>query len=233
VYDTGDKWQRASVASHIISPFLVKRGVEKLEGIVISHFDKDHAGGLSDLQRQWRPGWVRSSENQRHFLKCRRGERWQWRGIEFDVLWPPKTVRRAYNPHSCVIRVFDKQNQVSFLLPGDIEILSEILLTRSTNEMRSDVIIVPHHGSQTSSSQFLIDSVRPQYAVASLKHNNRWNMPNDKVVERYRKLGANWLDTGQFGQITFTVADKTLYISHLRGGENASWYRKMLRSTVE
>lgn len=233
IYDTGDKWAQASVASQIISPFLVKRGVEKLEGIVISHFDKDHAGGLDDLQRQWRPQWVRSSENREQSLACRQGERWQWQHIEFYALWPPKTVNRAYNPHSCVIRVFDKQNQVSFLLPGDVETVSEILLTRGAGEIRSDVMIVPHHGSQTSSSQFLLDSVQPQYAVASLKHNNRWNMPSDKVVERYRELGANWLDTGQFGQITFTVADKTLYISHLRGGENASWYRKMLRSAVE
>ncbi len=233
VYDTGDKWQQSSVASQIISPFLVKHGVDKLEGVVISHFDKDHAGGLGDLQQQWQPSWVRTSEKRKHFLTCRQGERWQWQGIDFHVLWPPKTVSRAYNPHSCVIRVIDKSSQVSFLLPGDIEILSEILLTRGENEMQSDVIIVPHHGSQTSSSQFLLDSVQPQYAVASLKYNNRWNMPNDKVVERYRESGAYWLDTGQFGQITFTVADKTLYISHLRGGENASWYRKMLRSAVE
>jgi competence protein ComEC len=119
------------------------------------------------------------------------------------------------------------------MLTGDIELVSEWMLSRKGSALQSDVMLVPHHGSKTSSSRRFIESVSPTLAVASLAKGNRWGMPNEEVVKRYQSINAKWLDTGESGQITIRVSAEDWNYHSIRQDRAQPWYRQMLRKGVE
>ncbi|EJE8537152.1 DNA internalization-related competence protein ComEC/Rec2 [Vibrio vulnificus] len=231
LYDTGKSWHGGSIAQQVIEPILLSRGSRSLDGVIISHQDDDHAGGLPYLQQKMRPQWVRSS----HYLSdfpCIKGQDFEWQGLKMTVLWPPRQVTRAYNPHSCVIRMEDEENQFSFLMTGDIDALAEWILIREPEQLNSDVVLVPHHGSRTSSIEPFVNAVQADAAIASLAKGNQWGMPQPQVVETYRRHLTQWFDTGELGQITLYVEQRRWQIVSRRDTFNA-WYRQMLRNQVE
>lgn len=233
VYDTGSSWPGGSNVKSVVEPVLQLRGHRQLDGLILSHLDNDHAGDWQGLAERWQPNWIRASQLGREFMPCVRGENWQWQALHFEVLWPPKQVSRAYNQHSCVIRMSDSQSGYSVLLSGDVTAMGEWLLARDGVELQSDVMIVPHHGSKTSSTAEFIAKVAPQLAIASLAKENRWNLPNRQVVERYQKQQIEWLDTGQSGQISLFFYPNHLDWFTQRGFGWEPWYRQMLRKGVE
>ncbi|WP_430472237.1 DNA internalization-related competence protein ComEC/Rec2 [Vibrio misgurnus] len=233
IYDTGSSWPTGSYAHSVIEPLLQQRGIQQLDGLILSHLDNDHAGDWQGLASRWQPRWMRSSQHGVQFEPCVRGVSWQWQSLEFNVLWPPQRVSRAYNPHSCVIRVSDTQSQYSVLLSGDVTALGEWLLARDGVVLQSDVMLVPHHGSKTSSTAEFIAQVQPQLAIASLAKDNRWNLPHPQVVARYQQQQVQWLDTGQMGQISlFFYPDQLDWLAQRRRYWEP-WYRQMLRKGVE
>ncbi len=132
------------------------------------------------------------------------------------------------------IRVHDLESEHSVLLAGDIESVAEWLIVRQKGELlASDIIVVPHHGSSSSSIDKFVSSVQPEIAVASLAKSNQWQLPNPEVVNRYKKVGANWLDTAESGQVTIEFVNKSKKISTLRNSQSGRWYRQMLRNGVE
>ncbi|WP_084659597.1 DNA internalization-related competence protein ComEC/Rec2 [Vibrio sonorensis] len=203
LYDTAAAWTDGSVAKSIITPYLKQVGVHTLDGVIISHFDSDHAGGLSTITNQWNPNWLRTSQLGVG-LPCVKGQEWRWQEVSFDVLWPPKRVARAYNPHSCVIRVRFGTPSPTLLLSGDITTLVEYLLLRE-GVVRSDIVVIPHHGSKTSSSIAFVEGVQAKFALSSNRFRGRWNLPAQEVVERYKNSGALWLDTGKNGLIRVDI----------------------------
>lgn len=233
LYDTGSSWSQGSFAASLIDPLLTYRRAKKLDGVIISHTDNDHAGGLSDMISLRQPGWVIASQYHPQWLPCFKGQHWYWQGLELTALWPPGRVDRAYNLQSCVIRVHDAEYGHSLLLSGDVTAVGEWLLSRESSEVQSDVMLVPHHGSQTSSSKGFIARVRPQVAIASLAKGNQWNLPHPDVVKRYREAGVLWVDTADSGQVTVSFRAQSRQLSRLRQGTNSSWYRQMLRKGVE
>ncbi|WP_260258712.1 DNA internalization-related competence protein ComEC/Rec2 [Vibrio intestinalis] len=235
LYDTGASWPSGSYADSIVSPLLIKRGATELNHLVISHFDNDHAGGLYSLEQNWSIAQLISSQRveHAHFSQCRQGKQWQWGMLELTALWPPKAVSRAYNPQSCVIRVDDKQHGHSVLLSGDIESVAEWMLLRSPNLLDVDVLLVPHHGSRTSSSMAFIKAVSPQIAIASSAFQGRWMLPSEYVVQRYVDSGAIWYDTGQSGQVSLLYRGKNRQVTTMRALKGGAWYRQMLRKRVE
>lgn len=238
LYDLGNYWQGGSVVASTLLPILHQRSNPPVDGVILSHLDSDHAGGLDDLMVSKSGFWVRSSQGLSEQVSpqvytCIAGDVWHWQGLEFDVLWPPRLTKRAYNPHSCVIRLFDPRSQLSMLLTGDIELVSEWMLSRKGSALQSDVMLVPHHGSKTSSSRRFIESVSPTLAIASLAKGNRWGMPNEEVVKRYQSINAKWLDTGESGQITIRVSAKDWNYHSIRQDRAQPWYRQMLRKGVE
>jgi competence protein ComEC len=119
------------------------------------------------------------------------------------------------------------------LLTGDIELVSEWLLAREGEQLRSDVMLVPHHGSDSSSIKSFIEAVSPQLAIASLAKGNQWGMPSEFVIERYQEAGSTWLDTGESGQITITLSKEGWQYHAIREQQGGQWYRQMLRKGVE
>jgi len=150
-------------------------------------------------------------------------------------LWPPARVTRAYNPHSCVILVTYQETDRTFrlLLTGDIEKVSEILLSRELEPLSIDVMSVPHHGSKTSSSRYLHQTIDADYAVASNQFDSRWQLPSPVVREQYQNNGSIWYETGRSGQVSFQFIGQEIIVSTARSDYLAPWYRQMLRSRVE
>ncbi len=230
LYDTGNRWQGGSIAEQVIEPMLKQRGINKLDSLILSHLDLDHAGGRGYIEQQFKPWQKISSQALPGYAPCVAGEKWHWNGLDFLALWPPKLVKRAYNPHSCVVRV--SNDHFSILLSGDIDAISELLLAKSNYNLQSDVLLVPHHGSLTSSTSEFLDAVQPKVAIASLSKGSRWTLPHPKVLARYQQRNIDWMDTGEHGQISINIADEWHIVTE-RSQQSLRWYRQILRKGVE
>ena len=105
IYDTGIAWQESSIAEQVITPFLHYHGVRQIKSLILSHSDNDHAGGMTELIDQWRPQQVISSQVLKDGKECLSGQKMTWGALDIEFIWPNNAVPRAYNPHSCVVRV--------------------------------------------------------------------------------------------------------------------------------
>ncbi|WP_261888364.1 DNA internalization-related competence protein ComEC/Rec2 [Vibrio cortegadensis] len=233
LYDTGKAWIGGSIVESVVHPVLTSRGISGIDGLILSHLDSDHAGGRYQVESKLSPLWRRASQNIEGYQSCKKGDHWQWQGLMFDVVWPPKQVSRSFNPHSCVIRISDERSGVKVLLTGDVDAVSEWILRRNPDLLASDIMIVPHHGSITSSTMGFLNAIKPQLAVASLDKGSRWKMPADQVLANYQKIGSDWLDTGHSGQVSLFFYSNGWKVRSLRGEGNQAWYRQMLRKGVE
>ncbi len=221
VYDTGPRFtETADAGKRIIAPFLRTAGLRRVDGLVVSHQDLDHSGGARSLALGVPLGWFASSLYAEHELitslppgvptiACHAGQRWTWNEVRFTVLHPTTTeyadIQAKTNDRSCVLRVDSAQG--SALLTGDVEAISEMrLVKRETDGLRADVLLVPHHGSRTSSIPAFVRAVAPTYAVVTSGYRNRFGHPRAEIVARYRAVGAKVLRTDLDGAITFTFA---------------------------
>ncbi|WP_117234360.1 DNA internalization-related competence protein ComEC/Rec2 [Vibrio maerlii] len=241
LFDTGAAWGGGSMTQGVLLPNIKQRNLMNLDGVVISHFDNDHAGGLVDLNQDQEYKWFLSSRTRhseendvqvRH-LRCVQGEQYHWQGLIFDFLWPQQTVERPFNPQSCVVRVTDPRYGSSVLIPGDIDAVSEYLLARSGESISSDILIVPHHGSRTSSTSAFIKAVNPKVAIFTAAKQGRWSLPHPEVLQRYVKYGVEVYITGDDGQVTAYFNNSDWRIVKQRNAEYTPWYRQMLRKGVE
>jgi competence protein ComEC len=241
-YDTGPGWSGdADSGNRIMVPFLRGEGVRRLDGLVVSHADDDHAGGAISVAASREPGWLLSplaASDPLHglvgeSLRCEAGRRWNWDGVEFRVLHPggdaylePRGEARRHsradgnpartrkeNDRSCVLRIATRGGCV--LLTGDVEARSESeMLARDREALRCQVLVVPHHGSRTSSSPAFVDAVDAGIGVLSVGHRNRFRHPNDAVVRRYAERGVRLYRTDEAGALRVVLpADAALPIA--------------------
>lgn len=225
LYDTGSAWEGGSIAQRVVIPVLHHRGIEQLEGMILSHSDNDHAGGKELIKQIMKPKWVKSSEYQAEILPCIQGEKWQWQGLDFQVLWPPKRVTRAFNPHSCVIKVSDSFH--SILLTGDMTDVSELLMLNQHPNLTADLLLVPHHGSRSSSTEKLLRQLQAEVALVSVAKHNPWSLPSLKIKKRYQQNSIQWIETAKSGQITVHYKNEKRTILKHRQELAANWYRKL------
>jgi competence protein ComEC len=211
-YDAGPTWNaEADSGSRIVVPYLRGEGVRRLDALVVTHADDDHAGGAASVAKSRSPRWLLSSlppDDWRRRLApvsfdCLAGARWEWDGVSFEVLHPVAAAlrdRRRENDRSCVLRV--AAGGGSALLAADIERQAEAeLLARSPERLRADALLVPHHGSRSSSTPAFVAAVSPAVALVSVGWRNRFNQPSPVVLARYRDSGAEILRTDLLGAI--------------------------------
>lgn len=242
-YDAGPAWGGDSDSGdRIVVPFLRGEGIARLAGQVVSHADDDHAGGAIFVAVSRRPAWLLSSlppDDTLHGLvplsiPCSAGSRWEWDGVEFAVLHPageasrrPRVdggpiLRARENDRSCVIRV--QAAGASILLTGDIEARSEAeMLARNAALLRSDVLLVPHHGSRTSSSAPFLDAVGPRLALVSTGHRNRFGHPHAAVLTRYAARGIEIRRTDHDGALRVVLPADAARAIEVRGH---GWQRR-------
>jgi competence protein ComEC len=200
LYDTGPQYSRDSDAGQrVLLPLLRARGDWPLDLLMLSHRDADHVGGARALLGAGAAATLSGSLEDGHPLRalasssgrCEAGQAWQWDGVRFEVLHPPASAYGGgwkSNGMSCVLRVWGPQG--SMLLAGDIERAQEAaLVVANPGALRSDVLIVPHHGSKTSSTAAFLDAVQPSVAIVQSGYRNRFGHPAQEIVDRYVARG--------------------------------------------
>ena len=213
LYDTGPAYfSDSDSGSRIVVPFLRAAGIAHLDGVVVSHDDIDHSGGLLSVLQALPVDWVATSLTQSEpalalaarSQRCFAGQQWQWDGVRFEILHPTwesyneSTIKD--NDRGCVLRVVGAAGTV--LLAADIERQSEQqLLQRGSAQLPADVLIVPHHGSTTSSSDAFLDQVHPKIAIIPVGYRNRFGHPAAEVLARYQRLGARIFRTDRDGAL--------------------------------
>ncbi|MFG6449322.1 DNA internalization-related competence protein ComEC/Rec2 [Roseateles sp. BYS180W] len=203
LFDAGPQWASGQDAgTRIVVPTLWAQGLVPLSMLMVSHADMDHRGGAAAVQRDAQPRRLLGALPQA--TPCLAGQRWQWDGVEFELLhpWPQTgapTRRVAENERSCVLRV--RAAGGSVLLPGDLPAAQEAQLVAAYGAagLQSSVLMVPHHGSKSSSSKPFIEAVAPRWAVVQAGANNRFGHPALEVRQRYAALGVPLVNTAQCG----------------------------------
>lgn len=210
VYDAGPWFsERFDAGRNIVAPALRSMGVRRVDHLMLSHGDTDHSGGAGGLAELVPIGQVSSGDAPPPELRdgaarCARGQQWRWDGVEFRVLSPESGDMAEGNNRSCVLRVEAKGTV--FLFPGDVEETVEARLVASAGSLLSaDVVVVPHHGSRTSSSAAFVAAVRPRFALVSAAYRSRFGHPHAVVVARYRTHGAEVINTADSGAIRLQV----------------------------
>lgn len=240
LYDTGPAYSADSDgASRVIVPYLRARGIARLDGVIISHSDLDHAGGAVSLLENVQAGWLASSlfaghpaveaqkERQRPHLHCVAGQSWTWEGVHFAMLHPlPAShldISLKPNARSCSVKITAGRH--SILLAGDIEAAQEAqLLARSAQgELAADVLLAPHHGSGTSSTQPFLSAVRPSLAIFQVGHRNRYKHPKAQVYERYGAMGITRLRTDVEGAVLLAFGED-IAVTPYRAARPRYWH---------
>lgn len=225
LYDAGPAYRGFDAGAQVVAPSLRALGVARLDALVLSHGDRDHAGGAAAVVRIFRPARVLSGEAGRFAgaMACVDGQRWTWDGVTFTFLAPPPGVADNPNDASCVLRVAGAGGAV--LLTGDIERAAEReLLARHRHRLRAAAVLVPHHGSRTSSSPAFVAAVGASVAIVSAARHSRHGHPHPQVAARYRRAGGEVWNTAEEGAITLTLAaDGALAVTGERRRRPGLW----------
>lgn len=205
LYDTGMGYPSGyDMAQAVILPYFHYHGIHEIDKLIISHDDIDHRGGLKSVLNAMTVKTRLDNEGSEETQNCHHHPSWSWDGVRFTFLFLPYR-HKSDNNNSCVLMI-DNGYQKTLLL-GDIESQAEkTLIEKVGNRLQSNYMLVPHHGSKTSSSLALIKSVRPNYALVSTGRWNRYKFPHKMVMQRYQKAGIPVFNTSACGQIDWLMS---------------------------
>ncbi|MFZ7255724.1 DNA internalization-related competence protein ComEC/Rec2 [Avibacterium avium] len=226
LYDTGAAWRGGSMATLEILPYLQRQGIV-LDKLILSHDDNDHSGGASDILQVFpqaeliTPSEKNHAKNHRTF--CLQGQQWQWQGLHITALSPLKIRKRAENPDSCVLLIDDGNRKV--LLTGDADSQTERQFADLAEKI--EILQVGHHGSKTSSSEYLLKTTQPKIALISSSRGNPWHFPHSVVLERLKAQQSAVYNTADFGQISLLFFPEQIKIYTARS-EFSPWYRGLI-----
>jgi competence protein ComEC len=205
----------------IVLPALAASGRRTLDRIIVSHADNDHAGGAAAVVGAFPDADVLKGPDVAAFggRVCMRGERWEWDGVRFSILHPSEGFAARGNESSCVLKV--EAGAHALLVTGDIERRGEGAVL--TQPIAADVVVVPHHGSATSSSAPFVAAVTPKHALVSAGYANRWGFPRPEVRERWLEAGAAVLVTGDAGAISVALGPEGIAVAAERDRRHRYW----------
>ncbi|MDQ6645845.1 MAG: DNA internalization-related competence protein ComEC/Rec2 [Pseudomonadota bacterium] len=203
VYDAGAKYPSGfNLGEAVVLPSLRALGISRLDLLMISHGDNDHAGGAEVVATAF-PHALRSAGEpaRMHFpmSQCVTGQSWRWDGVTFRVLSPDAGYGDDGNDSSCVVLVEGPGGRL--LLTGDISSAVEPSVVARLGKGQAPVLLVPHHGSKTSSGTDFIRALKPPLAVVSAGWRNRFGHPRPAVVTRYADAGVPLFNTAVEGAI--------------------------------
>ena len=232
VYDSGPRWNPdADSGNRIVAPYLRGEGVRDLDALVVTHADEDHSGGAKSIIDMRKPKWILTSmeagsERLLGAAEVRRcqwtkdrpetdANNWIWDGVAFNIIHPAADAYDAVgtktNNLGCTLKITAPGG--SILMTADIEKASESqLIERFKDEstmLKSDVMVVPHHGSRTSSTDAFIDAVSPAVALVPVGYRSRYRHPHGAVMERYAARRIPVHRTDLLGALTLKFAVDT------------------------
>lgn len=241
LFDAGPPMGGSDAGERIVLPFLRASGIRALDMVLISHSHADHVGGARSVIEAFPVAALNASLPRAHGLfetarqraveayACVAGQRWQWDGVSFETLWPSRAHDAGDGPNSvsCVLRI--DTGRVAALLPGDIERPQELaMLARSRSEAQAAhwhaaIVIAPHHGSRTSSSDALLRATRPREVVFQAGYRNRHRHPHIAVERRYRRFGARVHRSDHHGAVRFETQGREIRVERYREAHRRYW----------
>jgi len=214
IYDAGPKVP-------VLVPFLKAQGIKTIDTLLLSHGDNDHTGGVAALLTNYPMPFILAGEPERLTqglaTACKQGQKWEWDGVQFEILYPFESSRlfMKRNNVSCILKV--AVGSKSILLTGDIEAIAEKSLSELGNKnLSASILIAPHHGSKSSSTDLFVKQVSAQYVVFAVGYLNRWGFPHEQVVARYRAQKAVDFNTAVEGALFFDIAPDKINIMTTR-----------------
>jgi competence protein ComEC len=225
------------VGASIVAPFLWRKKIRTVDTLVLSHANSDHLNGLIyiadhfHVKQVWLNHESADTFGYRMFMETIKKNHIQLpayrdiigvhniNGARIDILYPPADFRdksqrqtwRNLDNDSLVLRA--SFGHVSFLFPGDIKAPAEYNLASTIgNRLKSTVLLAPHHGSKTSSSQRFLEEVTPEVVVISSRYKSRFGFPHPSVLKRYREMGCRVLETALNGAVSMRTDGRTLEI---------------------
>ena len=230
VYDTGPAVPGVfSAAESVLLPNLEAEGIQRIDTLVVSHADNDHAGGVKELARQITIGRVVSGEpasvgemlDGMPVQDCEQPV--QRLGDLVIEYWQGDGATEG-NDASCVVRILHPESGIEWLLPGDItdqmeaRYLADLSVSEESGEAASRVLVAPHHGSKTSSSEAWVRVLKPDWVIYTAGYRHRYGHPHPTVTARYDEIGAVSLNTACSGSLVMTVVDNQLVLKEARNG---------------
>jgi len=220
------------IGETVVSEYLWWRGLSHIDYVLATHADADHIDGLNDVLKNFSvtaaliarrprddPEFQKFSqtltETGTYSETIQAGDVIRFGEVEIDVLWPPAGGDTSTNNDSIAFRI--QLGERSILLTGDIEQEAERSLLASQQQLRADVVKVPHHGSKTSSTGGFVLATKPNFAIISVGRKSRFGHPHKDVVDRWRSNGATVLTTGEYGTITISTNGQDLNIKTFIG----------------
>jgi competence protein ComEC len=225
------------MGARVIAPFLWRKKIQTVDTLILSHPNSDHLNGLIYIARHfnvknvWANGEKRNTVGYKNFLQTIQEENIdipkfkdilrtkKINGVIFNILYPKKDFLdrrkkdkwRNTNNNSIVLKAdFGKY---SFLLPGDITKSSEReLVSIAREKLASTVLIAPHHGSESSSTDLFLNQVNPEYIIISSGWKNRFHFPHPSVLKRYAGLGCKIFRTDINGAVSMLTDGQSLEI---------------------
>jgi competence protein ComEC len=239
LYDTGpDFSDGADSGNRILVPSLRAMGIARLDGLILTHDDTDHTGGAASVMQAMPISWLLSSLPDGHPLlhlasdkrRCLDGQSWQWDGVNFEILHPDAAsyadANIRDNNRGCVLRISIGDQHI--LLTADIEKDSERqLLKEHSDKLPAALLVVPHHGSKTSSTERFVAAVHPGYAVFTAGYRNRFGHPKQEIVQRYAGNGAELLRSDGDGAVLVKMDAHGLEIERYRKTHRRYWMHSM------
>ena len=184
-----------------IIPYLNSLGVKQLDVVVVSHPDLDHRGGLESLEEKYTIDEmvVDDPSFYKRGTSCHHHRPWVWDGVTFRF-FPISTHLPKKNNNSCILQIENHAGKMLF--SGDIEkIAEEYLIKIYGSKLASTFMLVPHHGSKTSSSAAYINQVAPNYAIASYGFDNRYHFPHQQAMDTYKRHKIPVYNTKDCGMV--------------------------------
>ncbi len=236
VFDSGPQYSpEADGGNRVIVPYLRGEGVTQIDSLVISHDDNDHTGGALSTLKGVPTGLLISPLPATHPLlaaanqhrRCVAGDRWTWDAVSFEFLHPQRSDYAGLaslkdNASSCVLALRAHGRQL--LLPADIERDVEARLVAADATLASEILVVPHHGSKTSSSADFLDTVKPMTAIVAAGYRNRFRHPAAEVLERFRERDIRVLRTDERGAVMLRMGAADTRIATQRDLQPRYWH---------
>jgi len=229
LFDTGpDFGGAADAGSRIVLPYLRAVGAARLDALIVSHADRDHAGGAASVLAALpvRDFLTSMQDSAPAGRRCIDGESWEWDGVRFRILHPAPAdyaEKRPSNAMSCVLKIESAYG--SALIPGDIEGAAEAaLLARHGAALRADVLVAPHHGGKRTSSPEFVAAVGAREVVFPVGYRNRFGHPHPEVLARHAATGAALRRTDQAGALALRLDGDGLSVAEAREARRRYWH---------
>lgn len=225
VYDTGPRYSSGFTAAEaVLLPYLRSEGISKIDRLIVSHADNDHIGGYDVLAKAFDIKKTLTSRTDKlpNASACKAGQQWRQGDARFTIVSPDSDTPKGSNNLSCVLKI--THQGISFLITGDIEKQVERYLVKQGAELQADIMLVPHQGSKTSSTDAFLDAVKPELALVAAGYLNHYGHPHLNVLTRYRDRGIDVLSTVDAGSISVLIDNNQFQVDRYRRSSLRFWH---------